>query len=93
ILTLDPSNSSFAVAPNLGTVTAAGVFTAAVKPDSGYIYFLYKGRKTDSAYVVIKGVKRVTMTPDNIMTDSIRTIQFKATVSDWDNASHTIGLN
>jgi exopolysaccharide biosynthesis protein len=93
ILTLETANCSYAVAPKLGTVTSAGVYRAGVQPDSGWIYFVWKNKKIDSAYVVIKGVSRLVMSPKNIATDSIRTIQYKVVSYDTENILHTFGTN
>lgn len=73
----------------VGTISSTGEFQAGENPDTGYVYVTY-GDLKDSALVIVKGITRITLFPKNIMTDSIRTVNFKVNAYDMDSAPHTI---
>ncbi|MBN2355281.1 phosphodiester glycosidase family protein [candidate division KSB1 bacterium] len=65
------------------TIDATGLFTAPMKPDSGYVYVQYDTMK-DSAKVVIKTITRMVLEPKNVVVDTLKSIKFRITAHDID---------
>ncbi len=80
---LTPGLKQFSAPSRLGTIDTSGRFTASLNPDSGYVYGRYAGF-ADSAFVVIKSIGSVTLSPQNIVTDTVRLVLFRARAFDWD---------
>ena len=80
---LDPGLKQFSTPSRLGTIDSSGRFIAALTPDSGYVYARY-GSVRDSAFVVVKSIGSVAISPQNVVTDTVRTVTFRARAYDWD---------
>ncbi len=80
---LDSAQLSFSVAPELGTVSPEGLFTAGFQPDTGYVYVSY-GSLRDSVQVIIKGLSRLAIAPHFAVTDTARTVRFTTRSFDSD---------
>ncbi|MEK6571634.1 MAG: phosphodiester glycosidase family protein, partial [Bacteroidota bacterium] len=89
---LAPSLIRFQVSPNLGSIDSTGRFTAAMTPDSGNVYVRYN-QFSDSAFVIIKSINRILLTPENVVTDTFRTVAFNARAFDPDGTERSITLS
>ncbi|MBI5471865.1 MAG: phosphodiester glycosidase family protein [Ignavibacteriae bacterium] len=89
---LNPALKQFSVLQRLGTIDSAGRFIAALTPDSGYVYARY-GSVRDSAFVVVKSIGRVTVSPQNVVTDTVRKVTFRARAYDWDGVEKGVAQN
>ncbi|UCF63582.1 MAG: phosphodiester glycosidase family protein [bacterium] len=89
---INPANLQYSIDPNLGQVTSDGLLTVANEPDSGYVYVDYNGL-LDSAYIFIKGIREIDLQPEQIVTDTIRTVQFTVLPTDVDGLHPDIPLN
>ncbi|MGE5350707.1 MAG: phosphodiester glycosidase family protein [Acidobacteriota bacterium] len=65
---IDPSQLSFSVSPELGTVDGKGLFTASKTPASGYLYLKYKNF-TDSSYVSLIPITKLSIAPKTVVID------------------------
>jgi hypothetical protein len=74
---------AYFVSENLGTVDENGLFTAATKVDSGYIFVQYDNLK-DSAFVQLKTATTIGISPKRATTDTIEIIQFRMSAIDED---------
>ncbi|MEK9139133.1 MAG: phosphodiester glycosidase family protein, partial [Bacteroidota bacterium] len=88
-IALTPALMQFSVSPNLGTIDQTGRFVAAMSGDSGYVRSTYTQFR-DSAYVVIKSIARVLLAPQNAVTDTVRTVTFRARAFDPDGVERTV---
>ncbi len=88
-IALTPSLVQFSVASRLGVIDSTGRFTAALTLDSGYVYARY-GNFRDSAFVVIKSIGRIVLDPQNIVTDTLRTVPFRARAFDSDGVEKSV---
>jgi hypothetical protein len=84
----DSTKLTFSVDARLGTITNKGLFVAVTKRDSGYIIFSYDGWR-DSSFVMIQSVARITITPQNVVTDTTRNVAFGIAAYDQDNVKRT----
>ena len=82
----------FTIDSTLGQIDENGILTVANEEDSGFAFIEYQGL-TDSAHIVIKGIKDIEILPKSIITDSIRTIQFEVVPTDVDNLHPVIALS
>ena len=74
-----------------GTITTSGLFTANLDSGECTVIASY-GTIKDSAKIIIKGVDRLELTPDEAVTDKNRIVTFTAKVFDTDNIVQTIPL-
>lgn len=82
----------YEIDPSLGTVTQDGVLTATVNGGEGWLYTNYNGLQ-DSAYIYINPIKKITLTPHSITTDTTRTIQFRVEAEDEDGIVQNLPLS
>jgi exopolysaccharide biosynthesis protein len=66
----------------IGTISLAGLFTAGKKHDSGYVYVRHINGLKDSCFVIVHGMRNITISPKNVVTDTSRSVQFS--VSGYD---------
>lgn len=85
---LDPSQVTYSVSPELGTITPEGVFTATMAAGTGYVYVTH-GLLRDSVEVTVKTVGQVTITPEEAVTDTARAVQFAVQTRDTDGLGQT----
>lgn len=85
----DQSGASFSCSPSLGSITGNGVFTASMSPSSGYIYFT-KDAVRDSAFIFVKDIRKVTVFPRSILTDSTKKVLVRLSGFDEDNLEHAL---
>ncbi|NWF90336.1 MAG: phosphodiester glycosidase family protein [Ignavibacteriaceae bacterium] len=64
-----------------GNITSTGLFTAKNHPGECYVIVSY-GNLIDSAKVIVKGVGKIVLSPDEIVTDNSRIVVFTAKVYD-----------
>jgi hypothetical protein len=81
---LDPTEFEFTIAPKLGTIDTAGHFVSARSVDSGYVYIQYDNL-SDSAYVRIKTVNTISISPKHAVVDSLGSVQFTISATDEDD--------
>jgi hypothetical protein len=72
-----------------GTITSSGLFTANLNPGECYMIAAY-GSIVDSAKVIIKGVDRLQLLPEEVATDKSRIVTFIAKIFDTDSIEQTI---
>jgi len=89
---INPANLQYTIDPSLGQITSNGLLTVAAEPDSGYLYVEYSGL-VDSAYIFIKGIREIELLPEQIVTDTIRVVQFTVIPTDVDGLHPNIPLN
>jgi hypothetical protein len=87
---LDQAQIRWSCPARIGTVDSAGLFTAAMRVDSGRVTVAY-GALRDSASVVLKTVSRVTLAPADVVTDTVRPVMFRARAFDPDGIEKSIG--
>jgi exopolysaccharide biosynthesis protein len=87
--TIDPARVSYRVAPQLGTVSASGLFTAGGQAGTGYVVASYEGL-LDSVRVTVKGVGRLSLTPAQALTDATRPLQLRAQIYDTDGLAQSV---
>jgi len=61
---------------SIGMITLSGLFTAGRRSDSGYVYVRHVNGLIDSCFVVVVGMRNITISPKNAVTDTSREIQF-----------------
>jgi hypothetical protein len=95
----------YEVDSRLGTITSDGEFTARANGAEGYIY-VRRGDLVDSAYVYIKAIKAIELTPQFCVTDTVETIVFNLHAVDedgkglilpneelqWESANPAVGI-
>ncbi len=74
---------------DLGSISADGLFTAGTVADSGYIYVTYNDLK-DSAFVIVKTVDHIELSPKTAVTDNIRLVNFSTKVIDTDGQEQPV---
>jgi hypothetical protein len=74
----------------IGGIDSTGLFTAAARVDSGYVTVTY-GAMRDSAFVVLKTVARVALAPEDVVTDTLRTVTFRARAFDPEGIEKPVG--
>ena len=88
---LSPALKQFSAPVRLGTIDTSGLFIATLNPDSGYVYARY-GSFIDSAFVVIKSIGSIALSPQNVVTDTLRRVTFRARAFDWDGVEKAVAL-
>ncbi|CUS83490.1 Por secretion system C-terminal sorting domain-containing protein [Candidatus Kryptonium thompsonii] len=71
----------------------SGLFTAGRKNDSGYVYVTHINGLRDSCFVVVYGMKNISISPKNVVTDTSRTIQFSVKGFDLEGNFRTISAS
>ncbi len=66
----------------IGTISLSGLFTAGKRHDSGYVYIAHINGLKDSCFVIVHGMRNITISPKNVVTDTNRSVQFS--VSGYD---------
>lgn len=82
----------FSVKPELGTVDNSGKFVAGNFPGSGYIYAKYNNI-TDSAFITVKSITSISVSPKTVLTDNNRTVQIIPHGYDMDNIERGISAS
>ena len=72
-----------------GTISSSGLFTANLNPGECIVTASY-GNIKDSAKIIIKGVNKLELTPEEAVTDKNRIITFTAKIFDTDSVEQTI---
>ena len=67
-----------------GTISSSGLFTANLNPGECIVTASY-GNIKDSAKIIIKGVNKLELTPEEAVTDKNRIITFTAKIFDTDS--------
>ena len=67
-----------------GTITSSGLFTANLNPGECFMIASYRGI-VDSAKVIIKGVDKLQLLPEEVVTDKSRIVTFTAKIFDTDS--------
>ncbi len=80
---------TYSVAPELGTVTEEGVFTAGLEAGTGYVYAT-AGALRDSVKIVVKGVAALVLEPAFTVTDTRRPVQFHVHALDADRLAQAV---
>jgi len=78
---------------SIGTISLSGLFTAGRKNDSGYVYVTHINGLRDSCFVVVYGMKNISISPKNVVTDTSRTIQFSVKGFDLEGNFRTISAS
>ncbi len=89
---IETNNVVYSKSHNFGALSQTGKFTAGELHDSGYVYAEYEGA-IDSVKIVVKGTLGIEIAPDNVGTDTLRTIHFKVRSADTDGLKHVINPN
>lgn len=87
--TLNPSQLVYAVPARLGTVTPDGIYRPANVADSGYVSVSYGGL-SDSSFVRVVPLSRITLRPQDVVTDTTRTVPFTVSGMYLDSTNRTI---
>ncbi|TFH00761.1 MAG: T9SS type A sorting domain-containing protein [Calditrichales bacterium] len=82
-VSIDQNNLTFEVSGSMGSIDNTGLFTAANDVDSGYV-IVRNGDLIDSAYVRIKTVTKIAISPKSATTDTNEPIQFVMSAIDED---------
>jgi dienelactone hydrolase len=77
--------------PKIGSILPSGVFTPGSRPDSGYVYVQFNGRR-DSCYIKTYDLKYIAITPKLSVTDLIQKIQISVGAFDIYSAKHDLGI-
>ena len=85
---LDASQLRYEADPAIGTVSTSGVFTAGTRRGDGYVRVRY-GSRVDSVLLSVKGVASVEAAPAFVVTDTTRTVPFRAALRDDDGVGQT----
>ncbi len=72
-----------------GTITPSGLFTANLNPGECKVKASY-GTISDSAIVIVKGVNRLELTPEQAVTDKNRIVTFTAKIFDTDSIEQEV---
>lgn len=91
LISIDTADLSYAVTENIGTV-ANHTFYAYNETGTGYLKVCY-GSLTDSILVTIHPIESFTLTPKEIMTDSIIPVEFAALATNIDTREFEIPKN
>ncbi len=75
---------SYRLSGNFGAIDSNGFLTAQLPGDSGYVYASYQGWQ-DSAFIYVKTIDRIDITPDSCVTDTLHTVDFTLRIYDEDN--------
>lgn len=90
---LDLNSVEYIADSLIGIIDPTGKFQTTGKPsDSGYVYTKY-GNLIDSAFVYVKSLKYVEISPKNVVTDNKRQYRFNVAAIDEDNISHNLPPN
>ncbi len=88
-LQIDQSKVGLTVDPRLGRVNSEGYFVAGTQHDSGYVYSTYDSL-VDSEFVVVKTLRRISVSPANATTDTERPVLFSAKGFDSDGMEQSL---
>jgi len=88
---ISSSKVSYSVDPALGSIDYQGLFTAVKTNTSGYILIEYEDM-TDTAWVYIKTLKSIAVSPKYSVTDNLSGVQFKIVAIDEDDLEQSIPL-
>ncbi len=73
----------------LGSIDSSGRFVAGTERDSGYVIISYND-VVDSARIVIKSIKQVSIHPRDVVIDTLDSILFSSMVLDSDGENRTV---
>ncbi len=83
-LPIDQQKLQMSADANLGKFNADGYFVAGTQHDSGYVYATYADSIVDSEFVVVKTLTKISVSPANVVTDTVRPVTFSAVGYDTD---------
>lgn len=89
---IDPSQLTFSVSPELGTVDKNGVFTAAKTTAKGYLYLKYKNF-TDSSYISLIPITRLSVAPKASVIDATTPLKLTASMFASNNTERTPAIS
>src|SRR5690606_32538644 len=88
---LSPSLIKYSLSkPSLGLIGSNGLFTASTKSDTGYVIVEYDNKIKDSVLVIVKGVDRIEILPNQAVTDNSQIINCSAKVYDTENVEQNV---
>ncbi len=90
---ISSSQISWSCDSSIGTINLSGLFTAGRRNDSGYVYVTHINGLRDSCFVVVYGMKDISISPKNVVTDTGRTVQFSVKGFDLEGNLRTISGN
>ena len=85
-VSFNSSDVNYYLSKNIGQINNDGLFTAGLNADSGYVIAEY-GNMLDSALVIVNSIVKLKLTPDIVLLDTNKTIQFEVEsfdVNGWD---------
>ncbi len=88
-LPLDSTLLSFEADPEIGTIDESGLLQTGMTPDTGYVSVTYDSFQ-DSLRVIVKEVGRIVISPETVLTDTLRAIDFDVTTYDTDNVQQSV---
>ncbi len=87
-----PGVARYSCDPSIGTIdSVSGEFTAGSQQATGWVRVSFEGQR-DSASVFVKTVSSVTISPRNIVADSVQTVQFQVQAIDIDGLVQELPL-
>jgi hypothetical protein len=75
-LPLDQQKLQLSADANLGRLNTDGYFVAGTLHDSGYVYATYADSIVDSEFVVVKTLTKISVSPSDVVTDTVRPLTF-----------------
>jgi exopolysaccharide biosynthesis protein len=91
-VTVDQTLAKYSADPAIGTIDNNGAFAAVNKPAKGYVYVTYNDYK-DSAYVLVKSIEKLALSPDNITIDSQKPLKLSIKAYDVDQVARAFSNN
>ena len=92
LVEIDLSELGFLVDDHLGDIGEDGLYTASCIGDSGWVYVNYNDL-IDSAYVYLKSIDQMSISPKVCIVDTIQTVNFKLEIVDEDRQSQHLPVN
>jgi len=89
-VSLQAEQIEYSVDPQLGQIDANGRFSATGFADSGYIYVRYENSLMDSAFIVLKPIRDLRLSPQSCMMDTGRTVTLSVSALDSDSLQQTL---
>jgi len=87
-----PGIARFACDASIGSIDSlTGTFSAGLSQAQGWVRLTYDGQH-DSAFVFVKSVQTIALSPRSVVTDTVRDIQFRIRVTDIDGLDQSVPL-
>ncbi|MBL7067399.1 MAG: phosphodiester glycosidase family protein [Candidatus Marinimicrobia bacterium] len=86
------SELNFSVDNQLGNIDEDGLYTVSCIGDSGWVYMNYNDL-IDSAYIYLKSISQMSISPKVCIIDTIQTVNFKVEIVDEDGKSQRLQAN